>query len=111
MSSLSLDTRHEGSVTVLALEGELDLATVPMLRESALGELARPECRTLMLELEGLTFLDSTGLGCWVDLRNQAQQHGKSLEFGSVPRVVRRTVAIAGLAGLFGMSDGEISAT
>ena len=111
MSSLWLGTRQEGTVTVLALDGELDLATVPSLRESAISELERPECQTLVLDLTRLTFLDSTGLGCWIDLRNYAQQHGKSLEFGSAPRVVRRTVTMAGLAELFGMTDGEISAT
>ena len=111
MSSLWLDTRQEGAVTVLAVDGELDLATVPGLRESAMSELERQECQTLVLDLTRLTFLDSTGLGCWIDLRNHAQQHGKSLEFGSAPRVVRRTVTMAGLAELFGMTDGEISAT
>ena len=111
MSSLSLGTRQEGAVTVLALDGELDLATAPILRESAVSELERPECQTLVLDLTRLTFLDSTGLGCWIDLRNHAERHGKSLEFGSVPRVVRRTVTIAGLAEFFGMTDGEISAT
>lgn len=108
MTSLSLDTRREGSVTVLALRGDLDLATVPLLREPALEELERPECKTLALDLTGVTFLDSTGLGCWIDLRNDALERGKSLEFESVPPVVRRTVTIAGLAELFGMSDGEI---
>jgi anti-anti-sigma factor len=111
VSSLSLDTRRKGAVTVLVLRGDLDLATVPLLREPALEELERSECRTLMLDLAELTFLDSTGLGCWIDLRNQAQQRGKSLEFDSVPQVVRRTVTIAGLADVFGMAGGEISAT
>lgn len=111
MSSLSLDTRQEGAVTVLTLRGDLDLATVSILRESALGELDRPECETLVLNVAKLTFLDSTGLGCWIDLRNHAQQRGKSLRFESVPVVVRRTVTLAGLAELFGMTDGEISAT
>jgi anti-sigma B factor antagonist len=108
VSSLSLDTRHDGAVTVLALHGDLDLATVPHLREPAVQELARPECKTLGLDLAGVTFLDSTGLGCWIDLRNEAQARGKSLEFESAPQVVRRTVSIAGLAELFGMSDSEI---
>lgn len=111
MSLLSLDTRREGAVTVLAVRGDLDLATVALLREPAMEELERTECQKLVLDLTGLTFLDSTGLGCWVDLRDHAQELGKSLEFESALPVVQRTVTIAGLAELFGIAGGEISTT
>lgn len=115
MSSLSLGTRRDGPRTVVSLTGDLDLATVPRLREAALTELANPECEALVLDLSELTFLDSTGLGCWIDLRNHAHERGKIIEFRSVPAAARRTIAIAGLADLFGMdagpSDNETSAT
>jgi anti-anti-sigma factor len=115
VSSLSLGTRRDGARTVVSLTGDLDLATVPTLREAALNELASPECEALVLDLAELTFLDSTGLGCWIDLRNQAHERGKTIEFVSVPAAARRTVAIAGLADLFGIdagsSENETSAT
>jgi anti-sigma B factor antagonist len=115
VSSLSLGTRAEGARTVVSLTGDLDLATVPSLREVALRELAAPACEVLVLDLAELTFLDSTGLGCWIDLRNQARERGKSIEFVSAPLAARRTVAIAGLAELFGLdadpSANETSAT
>lgn len=103
MSSLSLETRHDADRAILTLTGELDLATVPSLREAALLELGAPGCTTLVLDLIGLTFLDSTGLGCWVDLRNRADEDGKALELQSVPPAAMRTVTIAGLASLFGL--------
>lgn len=115
MSSLALSTRRDSGRAVVSLTGELDLATVDSLREAALAELADPQCRTLVLDLDGLTFLDSTGLGCWVELRNRAGESGKALELDSVPQVALRTMTIAGLAPLFGVDGGsggdEISAT
>ncbi|HET6877118.1 MAG TPA: STAS domain-containing protein [Jatrophihabitans sp.] len=115
MSSLALSTRRESGRAVVSLAGELDLATVDSLREVALAELSDAECRTLVLDLDGLTFLDSTGLGCWVELRNRAGEQGKSLQLDAVPPAALRTMTIAGLAPLFGVDAGpgpeEISAT
>jgi anti-sigma B factor antagonist len=110
VSSLSLTTRQEAGRAIVGLSGELDLATVPMLRETALAELDADGCTTLVLDLEGLTFLDSTGLGCWIELRNTAEERAKSLELESIPPAAMRTVTIAGLAPLFGlpgMARGE----
>jgi anti-anti-sigma factor len=58
-----------------------------------------------VLDLDGLTFLDSTGLRCWIDLRNRAEDAGQALQPESVPPAALRTVQITGLAGLFGL-DG-----
>ncbi len=90
----------------MSLVGELDLATVPQLREAAQAALTDPDCSILVLDLAGLHFLDSTGLGCWIELRNAAKDTGKQLVLESVPPSAMRTVGIAGLAPLFGL-DGD----
>ena len=104
MSTLSLAIRPEADRTIVALTGDLDLATVSILREAARAELNAPACTVLVLELTNLTFLDSTGLGCWIELRNRAEADGKSLELESIPPAAMRTVSIAGLADLFGLN-------
>lgn len=103
MSSLSLRARHDHDRAVLSLAGELDLATVPSLRDAALEALSVVGCTALVLELAGLTFLDSTGLGCWIELRNRAEEAGQAFVLEAVPPTARRTVTIAGLAPLFGL--------
>jgi len=87
----------------VSLTGDLDLATVPSLREAAAAELNAADCKILVLDLNGLTFVDSTGLGCWIDLRNLATAGGKELSLENVPVLARRTVTIAGLADVFGI--------
>jgi anti-sigma B factor antagonist len=103
VGSLTVRRRREDDRSVLALDGELDIATVPVLREAALSELDSTETRTLVLDLAALTFLDSTGLGCWIELRNRAEESGRTLELADVPAGAERTVRIAGLAPLFGL--------
>ena len=91
----------------MSLTGDLDLATVPSLREAAAAELNAADCKILVLDLNGLTFVDSTGLGCWIDLRNQAAAGGKELALENVPVLARRTVTIAGLADVFGIPGDD----
>ena len=97
----STDVAREGDTTVLALAGELDIATVPELRELAYAELDRADCRALVLDLTDLTFLDSTGIGCWVQIRTHAAAADKQVTIRCVPPGVRRVLEISGLLPLF----------
>jgi anti-sigma B factor antagonist len=60
-SNLLIDVSREGERVLLRLDGELDLASVPLLeREVELATLDDTAC--IVLDLRGLEFLDSTGL-------------------------------------------------
>ena len=109
MSSLTLSTRRDADRWIVSVAGELDLATVTQLRAAAQPAFDDPTCSTLVLDLADLTFLDSTGLGCWIELRNAAEDTGTVLALESVPPSALRTVSIAGLATLFGL-DGDTRA-
>ena len=106
MDDFTVTTRRADGTTILDIVGELDLATTPTLRAHGLAALATAGCTKLVLDLAGLTFLDSTGLGCWVELRKQAVEHGQQLELQSVPVGALRTITIGGLASLFGLDRG-----
>lgn len=58
----SLRTEEREAATVVYLEGELDLAGVPKLQE-ALHSAQHRDVSQIIVDLRGLTFLDSTGLG------------------------------------------------
>jgi anti-anti-sigma factor len=106
-----LDVQRDDARTILQILGELDLATVHLLRETGLAELERQGCESLILDLERMTFLDSTGIGACVELRNIALKNGQSLQLRSVPVATVRTLTIAGLATIFGLDtpsdDGD----
>jgi anti-sigma B factor antagonist len=55
-----LEERRNGDRTVLAIHGELDLATVDGVR--ARLDALRAERRAVLLDLDGLAFIDSTGI-------------------------------------------------
>jgi anti-sigma B factor antagonist len=62
---LSLTTRTVGKHTVLEVGGEVDVYTAPRLRERLL-ELVDGGARNVVVDLGGVDFLDSTGLGVLV---------------------------------------------
>ncbi|MFE5947968.1 STAS domain-containing protein [Streptomyces sp. NPDC056480] len=58
---LQVHSTRCGGAVLLRVTGELDLATVPLVRRAAVAALAhRP--RRLLLDLTGLVFCDGTGL-------------------------------------------------
>jgi anti-anti-sigma factor len=70
----------------LRLSGELDLASVPMLRE-AMDEL--PEGRALTFDLAELTYVDSSGLHAIVDCANKVNGAGGVRLVNVSPSVLR----------------------
>lgn len=91
---------------MLELAGELDLAGAPSMRAAGLAALGGPGSSTLVLDVTALTFVDSTGIGTWVELRNHARERDQSLDLRGASESLTRVLTIAGLASLFGL-DAE----
>jgi anti-sigma B factor antagonist len=101
VTPFSVSANREGNTTILRIVGELDIATVPDLRTAAFAELDRPECVTLAFDLSDLDFLDSTGIGSWVEIRGRAVKNGQRVVIRAVPEFVARVLEIGALSKLF----------
>jgi anti-sigma B factor antagonist len=64
----------EEGVAVLAMEGEVDLHYAPVLR-SLLQAKIKARCPTLIIDLSGVTFIDSAGLAAIVEYFRDAADH------------------------------------
>lgn len=96
MTILELETRHGEGLVQLVLRGELDLSTVQKVEE----ELATVEAsgeKVVVLDLSGLTFLDSTGLRLMVTADQRAQKDGRRLVIVKGPETVQRVFSITKL--------------
>ena len=60
-----IEERADAAPPVIAVSGEIDVATAPQLRECLHRVIAQGES-TIVLDLLGVTFLDSTALGVLV---------------------------------------------
>ena len=71
-------TVGSAGTTTIGLAGELDVGTVEQLTAAVAGALDDPECRELDLDLGGVTFCDSTGLGALVAARAATREAVRS---------------------------------
>lgn len=73
--TLRVSAAETGSMTVLRVAGELDLATAETLREHVRA-CSGPEVERLVLDLAGVEFVDVTGLGVFVEAQRISTSYG-----------------------------------
>ncbi|MCW2780687.1 MAG: anti-sigma-factor antagonist [Marmoricola sp.] len=90
----------------LAVSGEVDIAVVETLLAEARACL-NADVSGLVIDLGGVTFIDSSGLGALVRLRNEAAQTEKNIALAHVPPAVARLFEVTGLTGIFPTRAGD----
>jgi anti-sigma B factor antagonist len=98
MSQLSIETRSERGVELLVLAGEFDLAALPEFDE-ALATIEAESPAVLVIDLNGLLFMDSSGLRALVTADERARAAGRRLAIVPGPPPVRRVFEITQLDG------------
>ncbi len=97
---LEWPTEH---VLVVVVGGELDMLTAPDLRRAVIERL--DPASTIVLALDGVTFLGTSGLAALIEMREHAQRTGATLRLACTERRVLRPLSIAGLHHLFEIHD------
>ena len=91
-----------GDEWTLVVAGEIDVATAPELRRQ-LHQLADRNPTLLVLDLRGVTFIDSSGLGVLVGVlkRLREKDRGDVLVLEGLQNTVQKVFDITGLTELF----------
>jgi anti-anti-sigma factor len=89
-----VEVQRRDGVAIVQPRGELDLVTVETLR-AALDGIGSAE--RLVLDLSGLSFMDSTGLQLLVALHQRAQRDGFQLTLVAPTAPVDRAIQLCGL--------------
>ncbi|WP_169734272.1 STAS domain-containing protein [Hamadaea tsunoensis] len=95
MTQLSITTDHQAEATVVALAGELDLGSRTRL-QAALAE-AIEAGRPVVVDLSGLTFMDSTGIAVLTNARRAAGEAGVPLTVTEATGTVERILEMTGV--------------
>lgn len=91
---------QDGGVSIIAIEGEVDLACSPELRDilHAHAEAKRP---ALLLDFEGVGYVDSSGLATLVEYVKLAQEFGGKFALAAVTERVRTILDLVRLSEVF----------
>jgi len=84
---LDVHTERQRDATIVHLVGEVDLRTSPQLRGTFLDLLDQKPVR-IILDLTGVSYIDSSGVGTVVELKRRAlRNESKVVLVGLQPRV------------------------
>jgi anti-sigma B factor antagonist len=110
---LKLGHYSKDGIEVVDVEGEIDISTAPRLRE-LLIDLVSQGSYQLIVNLDQVEFLDSTGLGVLVGGLNRVRAHDGSLDLVCTRERILKIFKITGLTKVFGIhetADQAIAAT
>ena len=96
MADLTIESREEGAVAHLALSGEFDLAGITRFNDALrAAEESAPD--VVVVDLNGLQFMDSSGLRALVTADDRLRKAGRRLAIVPGPPMVRRVFEITQL--------------
>lgn len=94
----------QDGATVIAVSGELDLASSPALQEE-IDRVASSDSKMLIIDLRKLDFMDSTGLSVLVRAHQRAEEQGRQLAMVKGPQQVQRLLSLTGVADRLTLVD------
>lgn len=101
---LSVSRTERDDVVIMTVSGEVDVYTAPQLR-SALEERVAAEQTRIVVDLQEVGFLDSTGLGVLVGRLKALRKIGGSLHVVCTRESILRLFSITGLDRVLPLHD------
>jgi anti-sigma B factor antagonist len=104
LGQLSMTSEREDDLHVIALFGELDLATANGVEQELL-RVEATDAEAIVLDLAGLTFMDSTGARLVLQANARSRADSCRLTLLRGPRAVQRVFELSGLSDLLPFAD------
>lgn len=106
---LTLETRDVEGRTIVSVGGEIDVYTAPKLRDK-ITELVAAGTFDIVIDMEAVEFLDSTGLGVLVGGLKKVRAHDGSLHLICNQDRLLKIFRITGLAKVFTIHESAEAA-
>ncbi|HZY65036.1 MAG: STAS domain-containing protein [Actinomycetota bacterium] len=99
---------HAGSYSVIAVRGEVDLHTAPKVQYAI--ERGTNGVGTVVVDMDGITFMDSTALSMFMRAKDSLQEQGVALRLASPSDAVARIFGVTGFGEYFDIYPSRIDA-
>jgi anti-sigma B factor antagonist len=111
MTALHISERNSGGVTILDLEGKVLLGEESTALREAIRGLLQAGKKSILLNLSGVTAIDSSGLGTLVSCYATARKEGARLGLYGLSEKVNDIMSVTKLATVFDLYEDEKAAT
>jgi len=101
---LTLRSAREGDVHTISLSGELDLATADDVQRE-LERIEATDAASIVLDLSGLTFMDSTGVRLLITAHARSRADSNRLSLLRGAPAVQRVLELSGVDALLPFAD------
>jgi anti-sigma B factor antagonist len=98
---VDIEVRSQGQVKIIKLRGRLTLGEPCDRLRATIEDLIASGDTRLVLDLEELATMDSSGIGLVSRFLTSAKQHGGSLKLVNPSKFVSQTLKLVGLINLF----------
>ncbi len=102
--TLTINTAVAGGTPVVSVRGEVDLRTSPRLRILLLEHASRVT-GPLVIDLSGVSYMDSSGVGTMVYVKREVERRGRRLVLAGLQARVRGVLEITHLDKFFTIVD------
>lgn len=102
--SLSITYKHEDTQGMVSVFGEVDVSCADELR-SKLQEALSDNIKQLIIDIEHMSYIDSTGIGVLVGMAHQATTCGVNTQVIHPQRNVLRILSMLGVCEELGISQ------
>ena len=108
---MTIQERASGSVTVLDLDGKLVLGDGDVLLKDKIHSLVFQGKKQIVLNLGGVNYVDSSGLGALIAVSVTAKSNGGQIKLLNLTKRLSDLLSIAKLTTVFDTYDNEAAAT
>jgi anti-sigma B factor antagonist len=100
---LDIEFSQDGDACIVALKGEVDVYTAPALRERLI-EASESGSLTVVVDMTGVDFIDSSGLGVLVSALKRVRENGGQMRIVTSKEPILKIFRITGLDRVFELS-------
>lgn len=99
-TDMLLETQKINNSLVVKVKGELDLLTAETFRNLVERAINREKTQNLILDMEQVDFIDSSGLGVILGRYRRIREQGGNMAIVGVKPHVKRILELAGIMGI-----------
>ena len=110
MAELNIRERQAGDVTILDMDGKITIGEGSVAVRSAIRRLLEEGKKKILLNLAGVGYVDSSGIGELVSSYTTIQREGGQLKLLNLTQKIQDLLAITKLLTVFDTYDDEATA-